>query len=97
MAYLGKVARVPYHHAGSRDLAEAAASTAPTSQVLLLENHGVVCWGASLDDALLKTETLELLCRLLIVSRASNVRLNYLGESVMQSFRQHLQGLGQSA
>ena len=97
MAYLGRVARVPYHHAGSRDLAEAVAATAPTSQVLLLENHGVVCWGTSLEDALLKTETLELLCRLLVISRASNVRLNYLGESVMHSFRQHLQRPDKSA
>lgn len=97
MAYLGKVARIPYHHAGSRDLAEAAASTAPTSQVLLLENHGVVCWGPSLDDGLLKTETLELLCRLLIISRSGNVRLNYLGDSVVEGFRQHLRSIGKSA
>ena len=97
MAYLGKVARVPYHHAGSHELVEATAARARTSQVLLLENHGVVCWGQSLDEALLKTETLEFLCRLLVISRASGVSLNYLGEGVMEDFLQHLERIGEAA
>ena len=97
MAYLGKVVRVPYYHAGSHELAEATAARARTSQVLLLENHGVVCWGQSLDEAFLKTETLEFLCRLLVVSGASGVSLNYLGEDVMKDFLQHLERTGKSA
>ena len=94
MAYLSRVERVPYYHAGSHKLAEATAAKAHTSQVLLLENHGVVCWGSSLDEVLLKTETLEFLCRLLVVSCASGIGLNYLGEGVMKDFVQHLRRIG---
>lgn len=93
MAYLGKVERAPYYHAGSRELAEAAATKARDSQALLLENHGVVCWGSSLDEVLLKTETLELLCRLVIVARTSGINLRYLGEKAMEDFIRHLQGI----
>ena len=93
MAYLGDVARVPYHHAGSRELAEATAAKAKKSQVLLLENHGVVCWGSSLDEALLKTETLEFVCRLLVLSRASGLALNLLGEDVAADFLRHLRDI----
>jgi ribulose-5-phosphate 4-epimerase/fuculose-1-phosphate aldolase len=93
MAYLGDVARVPYHHAGSRELAEATAAQAGESQVLLLENHGVACWGSSLDEALLKTETLEFICRLLVLSRASDLALNLLGEDVAADFLRHLRNI----
>lgn len=91
MAYLGKVERVPYYHAGSYELAEATATRAHTSQVLLLENHGVVCWGSSLDEVLVKTEALEFLCRLLVISWTSGIDLNYLGKDIMNDFVRHRQ------
>ena len=94
MAYLGDVARVPYHHAGSRELAKAAAAKARVSQVLLLDNHGVVCWGSSLDEALLRTETLEFVCRLLALSRANDIALNFLGDTVAADFMRHLRDIG---
>lgn len=94
MSYLATVARVPYHHAGSRALAEATASTAPTSRALLLDNHGAVCWGSSLHEALLLTQTLEFLCRLLVTSHTGNIPFNYLGEDVMQDFHRHLRSIG---
>lgn len=94
MAYLSKIERVPYHHAGSRDLAEATATKANNSQLLLLDNHGVICWGASLDEALLMTETLEFVCRLLITARQSNLEFNYLGEHTVENFRHHLRKIG---
>ena len=90
MAYLSSVERVPYYHAGSHELAEATASKAQAGQVLLLENHGVVCWGSSLDVALLRTETLEFLCRLVVVSHANGISLNYLGDDVIEDFGKHL-------
>ena len=95
MAYLGKVERVPYRHAGSHELAEAAAAKAHTSQVLLLENHGVVCWGSSPDEVLVKTEALEFLCSLLVVSSSSGIGLNYLGQDVMKDFVQHWQRISE--
>jgi L-fuculose-phosphate aldolase len=94
MAYLGKVERVPYHHAGSYELAEATAAKAQDSQVLLLENHGILCWGSSIEEVMPKTETLEFLCRLLVLSSAGGISLNYLGENTMKDFIQHLQKLG---
>ena len=97
MAYLGKVARVPYHHAGSRELAEATAAEACASQVLLLDNHGVVCWASSLGEALLKTEALEFLCRMFVVSSGGGICLNYLGDAVMGDFARQLWRSGKSA
>lgn len=90
MAYLKNIIRVPYHHAGSRDLAQATANQSPNSQVLLLDNHGVVCWGSTIDEAFLITQTLEFCCHLMIISRMGQLELNYLGDEVVQDFRCHL-------
>lgn len=97
MAYLRAVGRVPYHHAGSRELAEAVASKACQSRALLLANHGVICWGTSLSDALLKTETLEFLCRLLVEARGSGLTLNYVGQDAVEDFLRHLRQTGPQA
>ncbi len=93
MAYIGRVERVPYFHAGSRILADAVAEKAVESSVLLLENHGVVCFGDSIEDALIKTEALEFLCRLFAVSSNSNIDLKYLGNDVMDDFISHLENI----
>ncbi|MFH1639387.1 MAG: class II aldolase/adducin family protein [Chloroflexota bacterium] len=94
MAYLGRIERVPYDHAGSRELALAVAAAARISEVLILDNHGVVCRGSSLAAAMLKTEALEFLCRLLVVSARSGIRLRYMGEDVMKDFGEHLRRTG---
>ncbi len=94
MAYLRTIERVPYHHAGSRELAEATNRMARNHRVLLLNNHGVVCWGTSLDEALLSTQTLEFCCQLLIASKNSGLDLNYLGPSTTEDFLRHLQSIG---
>ncbi len=94
MAYLERIERVPYYHAGSSELAEATARQARNSQVLLLNNHGIVCWGSSLEETLLLTQTLEFCCRLLIVSRNSGLDFNYLGKDTIDDFRRHLRKIG---
>jgi L-fuculose-phosphate aldolase len=96
MVYLGQVAIVPYHHAGSRELADAVVAKVLNSRVLLLANHGVVCWGESLTEAFLKTETLEFLCKIIVMARAGGMDMNYLGDAVIQDFADHLKRIGRS-
>jgi ribulose-5-phosphate 4-epimerase/fuculose-1-phosphate aldolase len=59
-----------------------------------LANHGVVCWGQTLGKALLATETLELLCRMIVTARAGDIEMNYLGDRAMQDFTGHLKRIG---
>lgn len=94
MAYLGKIERVPYFHAGSMELAQATARQARNSNVLILENHGIVCWERTLDQALLLTRTLEFCCELIITAGSSGLDLHYLGEDTMEDFHRHLRSIG---
>ena len=56
---LGPVPTVPYQPAGSAELAAAVSQAAPGHAALLLANHGAVCWGADLEQALFRLEALE--------------------------------------
>jgi L-fuculose-phosphate aldolase len=56
---LGPVPTIPYYTAGSAYLAQAVATAAAGNSALLLANHGVVCWGEALEQALFRMEALE--------------------------------------
>lgn len=90
MAYVDKVCRVPYHHPGSLELAKAVSENIKDCDILILSNHGAICAAKSLEDVLLKTETLEMLCRMIAFSRIGNMELNYLPQSVKDEFLRHL-------
>ena len=75
IAYLSKVEVVPYCHAGSAELAKKAGEYAKKADVLLLENHGVVTYGQSIEEVVNKTLTFEFLCRLTVLSRSAGIEL----------------------
>lgn len=86
MYYLERVARVPYCHPGSGDLGEAVRRKANEANVLLLENHGVLVYDSSVKEARMSLQTLEMACRMWIVSRSSGIELNRLPATVVDDF-----------
>ncbi|UCF07589.1 MAG: class II aldolase/adducin family protein [Thermoplasmata archaeon] len=93
MAYIHNVGRVPYHHPGSMELAGAVAEKARNCDCIILSNHGAICAGDGLDSVMLKTETLEMLCRLIVLGNIDNIALNYLPLDVKDDFLEHLRHL----
>jgi len=91
IAYLNKIEVVPYRHAGSPELAKKTGEYAKKADVLLLENHGVVTYGESIEEALNKTLTFEFLCRLTILSRGAGIELK---EIPVRKAREFLRLLG---
>lgn len=90
MAYIEKIVRVRYHHPGSHELAKAVSDNIKDCDVIILSNHGAICAAKSLGDVLLKTETLEMLCKMIALSKVGEMELNYLPESVKEEFLRHL-------
>ena len=68
------LAVLPYFRPGSSGLAEAVGRAAPGHNCMLLRNHGVVCAGASLSEAVDRTEELEQTARLYFTLRGERVR-----------------------
>lgn len=87
MMQLKDVVRVPYRHAGSEELAAAVAEACEAASVLVLENHGVLVWAESIDDALLKLQVLEFAARLAHLERSAGTPLRQLSEEVVKDFR----------
>ena len=69
------LAVLPYFRPGSPGLAEAVGEAAPGHNCMLLRNHGVVCAGSTLSEAVDRTEELEQTARLHFILRGESVRL----------------------
>ncbi len=66
-AILGTPVNVPYALMGTADLAKAAADYSEKSDILLLENHGILTTGSNLLQAFDKTEVLENAARMTLI------------------------------
>ena len=68
------LAVLPYFRPGSAELAEAVEQAAPQHNCMLLRNHGTLCAGASLNEAVDRAEELEATARLYFTLRGERIR-----------------------
>jgi L-fuculose-phosphate aldolase len=57
--FLGEIPLVPFHLPGSPELSESVIPYLELYDAVLLENHGVLCWGNDLEQAYHRLETVE--------------------------------------
>jgi len=86
MYYLEKIERVPYAHPGSMELGELVKEKAKKANILLLENHGVLVYDTSLKEAKMALQTLEMACRMLLISQKAGVVLQELSGKQVHDF-----------
>lgn len=85
--YLGRIARVPFLQPGSEQLAEAVGDAVREHETIILSNHGVITFHQSVPDVLMRVESFEMTCRLLVMARAANIPLNRLPPDVVEALR----------
>jgi len=68
-AVLGPVARVPYVRPGTSALGVAVGRACHHAHAILLANHGAVAWDHSVDEALMRMQTLEHVARVVSAAR----------------------------
>jgi L-fuculose-phosphate aldolase len=86
MYYLERIERVGYFHPGSRKLGEAVRAKARDANILLLENHGVLVYDISIQEALMGLQTLEMVCQMAITARSAGLELRSLPASTVTDF-----------
>ncbi|MCU6707931.1 class II aldolase/adducin family protein [Paenibacillus sp. J5C_2022] len=86
MYYLERVERVPYSHPGSEALGEGVRGKAKSANILLLDNHGVLVYDTSIREARMALHTLEMACKMLIVSQSAGIEMKGLPNEVEQDF-----------
>lgn len=86
MYYLERVGSVGYSHPGSPELGEAVRAQARQANILLLDNHGVLVYDTSIQEALMGLKTLEMVCRMAITARSAGLELRSLPASIVEDF-----------
>ena len=82
--FVGTVAVAEYQTPGSAAIADSIRPLAPQHQSIIMGNHGVICWGKSVEDAYFKMEITDAYCRTVILAQslpgASSIPGEGLGE-----------------
>lgn len=85
----GSVNCAEYAFPGTQELADAAVKALAGRKAALLANHGAVCWGKSLDDALVVAEILEKAAQIAVICASCGGKVYELDEgdaAAMHSF-----------
>lgn len=85
--YLGRIARVPYIHPGTHQLADAVGEAVREHETVILSNHGVITFHQSVPDVLMRVESFEMSCRILLMARMANIPLNHLSPDLVEELR----------
>lgn len=86
MYYLEKIAYVDYYHPGTQELGDAIAAQSFNANVIIMRNHGVVVFDDTVSEALMRLETLEMACRMILQAKSSGVHINKIPDLVVKSF-----------
>lgn len=78
--FIGKAAIAPYETPGTAKFARTVLPYARRHNVILLSNHGAVCWAGSLTVAEWNCEVLETYCTILMLAKQLGRPLSYIPE-----------------
>ena len=68
--FVGTVVVAGYQTPGSPAIADSIRPLAPNHQSIIMGNHGVICWGNSVEDAYFKMEITDAYCRTVILAQS---------------------------
>ncbi|WP_201004009.1 class II aldolase/adducin family protein [Paenibacillus glycanilyticus] len=86
MYYLENIAYVDYYHPGTQELADAITEQAGKANIIMMRNHGVVVYDDTIDEALMRLETLEMACRMIVTAKSAGIALKRIPDQVVKSF-----------
>lgn len=86
MYYLQRMAYIRYEHPGSKGLAEAVADVAAQANVILMKNHGVILYDATMAEAQQTLEVLENTCRMCLAARQAGLAFDPVQPDVVEDF-----------
>lgn len=86
MYYLEKIEYVDYFHPGSNELGQEIAEKSLSANIIIMKNHGVTVIDDSVNEALMRLETLENACKMLITSKAAGIKLTEIPKMVVHEF-----------
>ncbi|MEH7387106.1 class II aldolase/adducin family protein [Bacillus sp. JJ1521] len=86
MYYLENIEYVDYLHPGSIELGQEIAKSCVTANIIIMRNHGVTVIDDSMNEAIMRLETLENACKMIITSKAAGIKLTEIPKMVVREF-----------
>ena len=86
MYYDRKVARIPYFHAGSPELAQGAARAAREAGVIFMSNHGILTLDTCLEEAVMAVEITEQMCKMNVLASMGGFGLTETDSGMVEEF-----------
>lgn len=86
MYYLQRMARIPYAHPGSKELTAFVDGVAARANVILMQNHGVILYDATMQEALAGLEVLENTCRMCLEAARAGIDMTPVALDTVQDF-----------
>ncbi|WP_367566152.1 class II aldolase/adducin family protein [Lacrimispora sp.] len=86
MYYNNTVAVIPYHHAGSIQLAASVREACEQTSVILMKNHGVLVYDQDLAECQSALEITENVCKMNILANLGNIRLQEVAPEIVDDF-----------
>lgn len=86
MYYDRAVRRIPYYHAGSRELAQVAGEASEEANVIFMGNHGLLTLDVNLPEALTAMEITEQVCRMNALASMGNFALREVDRGTVNDF-----------
>ncbi len=81
---LQKIAWIPFMLPGSPEIIEAVGNAAKGSDVLMMQNHGIMVTGENMRKALNKVDTMEFLCRMVITAKSAGIDLRAISKDELE-------------
>ena len=92
--FIGRVPIAPYETPGTIEMGRKVAELVDEHNTVLMENHGVVSWSHSIEDAYFKMEIVEAYCRTVIVTTQLGVQPKQLSPKHLKDLLDIKQTLG---
>ncbi len=92
--FLGKIGVAKYETPGTAANAEEVGRVGVDHQAVLMQNHGVICWGKDVEDAYWKMENIDAYCRTVAIAAGLGTGLHKFGPDKLKDLINLRQKLG---
>ncbi|MBR4523153.1 MAG: class II aldolase/adducin family protein [Kiritimatiellae bacterium] len=84
--FFNQIPLAPYGTPGSAEVAESVAKAAKLSNVVFMENHGIVCGGRDVEEAEWFAENADAYCHVLLLAAGHGAKLQQVGKKSVADF-----------
>lgn len=84
--FLDQIPLAPYGTPGTDEVADHVAAAAKKSNVVFMENHGIVCGGRDVEEAEWFAENADAYCQVLLLAAGHGEKLQQVGRKSVEEF-----------